>query len=144
MMSEYSIQLADWNEDAESLTALRREVFVGEQKVPIEIEIDDMDDQCQHIKASLDDGRIIATARILPNHYVGRMCVTKEYRQRGIAGAMLEFIIQYARHQNIKSLQLNAQISAQPLYERYGFVADSDIFMEAGIQHRHMSLPLDT
>lgn len=144
MMSEYSIQFADWDEDAERLIALRHEVFVGEQKVPIEVEIDDLDSQCQHIKASLSDERIIATARLLPNHYVGRMCVAKEYRHQGIAGAMLEFIIQYARQQNFKSLHLNAQISAQPLYERYGFVANSDIFMEAGIQHRHMSLPLDT
>jgi predicted GNAT family N-acyltransferase len=144
MMTEYSIQFADWKEDKELLTALRHQVFVGEQKVPVEIEIDDMDSQCQHIKACLEDKQIIGTARLLPDNYIGRMCVAKEYRRQGIAGAMLEFIIQHARHQNFKSLHLNAQISAQPLYESYGFVADSDIFMEAGIPHRHMSLPLNT
>jgi predicted GNAT family N-acyltransferase len=142
MMSEYSIQLADWSKDSQRLTALRHEVFVEEQKVPIEIEIDEMDSQCLHIKACLDDGQIIGTARLLPDHYVGRMCVAKDYRHQGIAGAMLEFIIQHAKDQNIKSLHLNAQISALPLYEKFGFVANSDIFIEAGIQHRHMSLLL--
>jgi predicted GNAT family N-acyltransferase len=144
MKTEYSIQFADWNVDAASLTALRHEVFVSEQKVPIEIEIDDMDSQCLHIKACLNDERIVGTARLLPNHYIGRMCVAKDYRHQGIAGAMLEFIIQYARHQKFKSLHLNAQISAQSLYQRYGFDTDSDIFMEAGIPHRHMSLQLDS
>jgi predicted GNAT family N-acyltransferase len=144
MMIEYSIQFADWEEDAKRLTALRHEVFVDEQNVPIEMEIDDMDVECLHIKAVLNNGKIIGTARLLPSNYVGRMCVSRAYRGQGIAGAMLEFIIQYAGHQNLPSLQLNAQISAQALYERYGFVVDSDIFMEAGIQHRHMSLPLNT
>jgi predicted GNAT family N-acyltransferase len=144
MMIEYSIQFADWEEDAKQLTSLRHKVFVDEQNVPIEIEIDDMDVECLHIKAVLNNGQIIGTARLLPSNYVGRMCVSREYRGQGIAGAMLEFIIQYAKHQNLQSLHLNAQISAQTLYERYGFVADSDIFMEAGIQHRHMSLPLNT
>ncbi len=143
-MIEYSIQFADWEEDAKRLTSLRHEVFVDEQKVPIEIEIDDMDVECLHIKAVLNNGQIIGTARLLPSNYVGRMCVSRAYRGQGIAGAMLEFIIQYAEHQKLPSLQLNAQISAQALYERYGFVVDSDIFMEAGIQHRHMSLPLNT
>ncbi len=143
-MTEYSIQFADWKEDAEHLIALRHEVFVCEQNVPIEVEIDDLDSQCLHIKALMKDGHIIGTARLLPNHNVSRMCVSKAYRRQGIAGAMLEFIIQHARLQNFKYLQLNAQISAQPLYESYGFVADSDIFMEAGILHRHMSLPLNT
>jgi predicted GNAT family N-acyltransferase len=144
MMIEYSIQFADWEEDAKRLTTLRHEVFVDEQNVPIEMEIDDMDAECLHIKAVLNNGQIIGTARLLPSNYVGRMCVSRAYRGQGIAGAMLEFIIQYAGHQNLPSLQLNAQISAQALYEKYGFVVDSDIFMEAGIQHRHMSLPLNT
>lgn len=143
-MIEYGIQFTEWEEDAERLSALRYEVFVDEQKVAPEIEIDDMDAQCQHIKACLKDGHIIGTARLLPSHYVGRMCVAKDYRRQGVAGAMLEFIIQYARQQNFKSLHLNAQISAQSLYESYGFIADSDIFIEAGIPHRHMSLSLDT
>ena len=77
MKTEYSIQFADWNVDAASLTALRHEVFVSEQKVPIEIEIDDMDSQCLHITACLNDERIVGTARLLPNHYIGRMCVVK-------------------------------------------------------------------
>lgn len=141
-MTEYTIQLADWTEDKQRLIALRYQVFVDEQKVPAEIEIDDMDSQCLHIKASLSDGQIIATARLLPNQYVGRMCVAKPYRRQGIAGAMLDFIIQHARSLGFKSLHLNAQINAQTLYEKYGFTADSDIFMEAGIAHRHMSLPL--
>ncbi len=141
-MTDYSIQFSEWSRDADLLTALRHKVFVDEQNVPIEMEIDAMDTQCQHIKASLPDGQLIGTARLLPNHYVGRMCIAQDYRNQGIGGAILEFIIQHARRENITALYLNAQLKAQAFYQRYGFIADSDIFMEAGIPHIHMVLKL--
>jgi predicted GNAT family N-acyltransferase len=143
MMTDYSVQLADWCVDAEQLSALRYEVFVDEQNVPADMEIDEMDAQCQHFKAVLEDQRVIGTARLLPDQHVGRMCIAKDFRGQGVGGSILEFIIQHARQNKIQALYLNAQLTAQPFYEKYGFVSDSAIFIEAGIQHRHMSLGLD-
>lgn len=140
MMTDYSIEFTEWRLDADLLTALRHEVFVNEQQVPIDMEIDEMDPQSQHIKTSLSNGKLIGTARLLPNHYIGRMCISHDFRHQGIGGAMLEFIIDYAQKVKIDALYLNAQITAQPFYQRYGFDADSDIFMEAGIPHVHMTL----
>jgi len=136
------VDLADWVHDQPGLIALRTRVFVEEQQVPAELELDEMDSRSQHFKALTDQGEIIATARLLPSNYIGRMCVLKAYRNRGLGGNMLSFIIDYARHKQIEQLHLNAQIGALSFYQRYGFEVDSAVFLEAGIEHQHMSLNL--
>lgn len=141
-MNEISIQIADWVEDQVSLIDVRTRVFVDEQKVPVELEVDGLDSDCLHIKAVNSDGEIIGTARLLPSHYIGRMCVLKEYRNLGVGGLMLSFLIDAANTERIKTLMLNAQIDALPFYQRFGFIEDSEIFMDAGIQHKHMTLKL--
>ena len=141
-MSDFSIQWADWQRDYDGLTSVRKRVFVDEQQVPIAEEMDDMDDQSLHVKAITADARIIGTSRLLPAHYIGRMCVLSEWRKRGVASAMMKFLIAHARAEGISALYLNAQITALTFYQQFGFVADSEIFIEAGIDHRHMSLQL--
>ena len=141
-MSDYSVQLADWQDDKEDLIAVRTRVFVDEQKVPPELELDNQDSECTHFKALDSDSNIIGTARLLPNGYVGRMCVLKPHRNAGIGGLILQFIITHAQQQGFDKLALNSQKTALNFYARYGFEADSDIFMEAGIEHVHMTLLL--
>ncbi len=141
-MTEIRIEKARWDVDQQALIAIRTEVFVEEQKVPAELEIDGLDAECQHVKALSPDNRIIGTARLLPSHYVGRMCVHRDWRKQGVGGRMLQYFIDHARAQHYPALMLNAQVSALPFYQRYGFVADSDIFLEADIEHRHMTLQL--
>lgn len=142
MTNEVHIQLADWSEDSAALIAVRTEVFVEEQKVPVDMELDEQDAECLHIKAVNEDGKVIATARLLESHYIGRMCVLSEFRNQGIGGKMLAFLIELAREHQLPYLKLNAQTSAIGFYEKYGFKADSEIFLEADIEHRHMSLVL--
>ena len=103
------------------------------------MEIDGLDPDCLHVKAVSKKGDIIGTARLLPNHYVGRMCVHADYRNRGVGGRMLQYFIDYADAHGFPALMLNAQLSALPFYQKFGFVADSKIFMEADIAHRHMT-----
>jgi predicted GNAT family N-acyltransferase len=141
-MTDIRIESADWQQDQQQLIALRTEVFVDEQKVPVDMEIDGMDPQCLHVKAVDAGGNIIGTARLLPNRYVGRMCVKNSHRKQGVGGNMLQFFIDYARQNQLPALMLNAQISAQSFYQAYGFEADSKIFMEADIEHIHMTLLL--
>jgi len=142
MTSEINVQQAHWDTDQEQLLKVRTRVFVEEQQVPSEIEIDGKDADCFHIKALNSENEVIGTARMLPTNYIGRMCVLKEYRQLGIGGQMLSYFINYARQQQIKSLMLNAQITALPFYQKFGFVPDSEVFIEADIEHIHMTLSL--
>ena len=141
-MIDIRIESADWQQDQQQLIALRTEVFVDEQKVPVDMEIDGMDPQCLHVKAVDTQGNIVGTARLLPNQYVGRMCVQHSHRNQGVGGSMLQYFIDYARQNRLPALMLNAQTSAQSFYQAYGFKADSKIFIEADIEHIHMTLHL--
>lgn len=143
-MTEFRVEIADWATDQDGLIAVRTEVFVNEQKVPADLELDDHDLEAIHLKALDAQGTIIATARLLPNQYIGRMCVLESWRNRGVGLAMMRFYIDLARDNGISSLYLNAQVSAIPFYQRLGFEVDSDVFMEADIQHRHMTLVMDS
>lgn len=141
-MTDIRIEYADWHSDQQALIDLRTQIFIDEQHVPAELEIDGKDPDCLHVKAIGSSGELIGTARLLPDHYIGRMCVLKQYRHNGVGGAMLAFLINHARQHEIQCLKLNAQVSALPFYQRYGFEPDSEIFMEAGIMHKHMTLTL--
>lgn len=141
-MTEFTIQQAHWNTDQEQLINVRTRVFIEEQQVPVELEMDGMDTDCIHVKAVNSEGVVIGTARLLPSNYIGRMCVLKACRNQGVGGKMLSYFINYARRNNFESLMLNAQISALSFYQHFGFIADSDVFIEADIEHRHMTLSL--
>ena len=141
-MNDITIQLADWETDHLQLMKVRTRVFIEEQNVPEELEIDGLDAHSFHIKALLPDQKIIATARLLTNNYIGRMCVLKAYRNQGTGGKMLQFLIDFAYQLELAPLQLNAQLSALAFYQHYGFVKDSAVFQEAGIDHVHMTLSL--
>lgn len=138
------VEKADWNEDKAELIKLRGIVFVEEQNVPVSLEVDGMDPDCRHVKAVMDD-QIIGTARLLPNGYIGRMCVLKEFRNQGVGTKMLGNLIQQAfsdqtTQEPIDEVTLNSQSSAIPFYEANGFVTCSEEFMEANIAHRKMVL----
>ncbi|MCZ6722373.1 MAG: GNAT family N-acetyltransferase, partial [Gammaproteobacteria bacterium] len=88
-MSEITVTAAIWSEDKKQLVELRTRVFVGEQKVLASLEVDGLDTDCLHVKA-LDGSTCIGTGRLLPDGYIGRMCVASEFRNRGIGTLMLE------------------------------------------------------
>lgn len=134
-------QFCTWQSHQQALMSIRSVVFIEEQNVPVELEIDEYDPKCIHILA-LDEQKPIATARLLKDGHIGRMCVLKEYRLQGIATQMLKRFIQTAEQKHIKTLTLHAQISAIPFYQKSGFGICSDIFLDAGIEHKTMQLEL--
>ena len=136
------IEQANWHNDQTKLITVRTRVFVQEQRVPADLEIDGMDAISLHVKAITPNGNVVGTARLLPSHYIGRMCVLNDYRKAGIGTRMLSFFIDYARQNKFDSLMLNAQITALHFYQQLGFIADSDVFIEADIEHVHMTLSL--
>ena len=107
------------------------------------MEIGGRDIDCQHVKAIID-GVIIGTGRLLPNGFIGRMCVLKEHRNRKIGTMMLENLVQQASDNGHQKVLLNAQSYIIPFYQKFGFRTDSDEFIEAGIPHRRMILDLKT
>ena len=121
--------------------AIRMEVFVQEQGVPPELEMDDLDAAATHVLALLD-GDPVGTGRLIrgePGHAkIGRMAVLKPLRGRGIGGEILNALMRHAAAIGIHEVSLSAQLHALPFYERFGFVAEGDIFLDAGIEHRTM------
>ena len=72
-----TIRAADWARDQQVLRSIREAVFVQEQKVPVELEWDGIDGRCAHVIAYVDDGRAVATGRLLPDGHIGRIAVLK-------------------------------------------------------------------
>jgi predicted GNAT family N-acyltransferase len=134
----FRITLGDWDMQRNDAQAIRHEVFVIEQKVPVELEWDDMDDQCVHALAYEHDANPIGTARLLPDGHIGRMAVMKAARGSGVGSAMLKALMREAARRGHGAVLLHAQTHAEAFYLRHGFVREGDVFMEAGIPHVRM------
>lgn len=132
------IELMSWDIARETARPIRLVVFVEEQKVPVEIEWDEHDETSIHALAYSAEGKAVATGRLLPDGHIGRMAVLKDWRGKGVGGAILERLIDTARARGDKQLELFAQTHARDFYRRYGFVENGAIFEEAGIPHQAM------
>lgn len=132
------ITLGDWESQQAGAKPVRHEVFVREQQVPLDMELDEMDPLCIHAVACDSNGKAVATGRLLPDGHIGRMAVLQEMRGRGLGGAILEALMAEARKRGDHAVVLNAQTQAEPFYRRYGFVREGEEFMEAGIAHIQM------
>lgn len=139
-MTKHTIRLGDWATLGQDATAIRFEVFVDEQKVPAEIELDDMDAVCLHAVAYDEAGKAIGTGRLLPDGHIGRMAVRQPGRGTGVGGAILTLLMDKARARGDAAVVLNAQTVAAPFYARHGFVQLGEVFEEAGIAHVEMRL----
>jgi len=125
--------------------AIRTEVFVVEQRVPPEEEMDELDRDAVHVLAWLD-GAPVATGRLIygedAHAKIGRMAVLRPHRGRGVGSAVLMKLMEIARERGVHEVSLSGQLHAIPFYERFGFVARGDVFVEAGIEHRWMEREL--
>jgi ElaA protein len=122
---------------------IRIRVFVKEQRVPAQIELDRDDQEAIHFLATIA-GKAVGTARVMIKHgnaKIGRMAVLKNYRRRGVGAALLKRSILAAKRLHARHIYLNAQIAVTGFYGRMGFCAVGKVFTEAGIAHRKMILP---
>lgn len=134
----FRVERADYVRDVERLRAVREPVFVEEQRVPVELEWDDLDPRSLHVLALSDSGEAIGTGRLTPERKIGRMAVLPPWRNRGVGAAMLLRLLESARALGYGEVQLHAQVGAIDFYLRHGFQAYGDRFEEAGIQHQSM------
>jgi len=142
-VSEFTIRRAEWGPDTEALRDIRTRVFIEEQKVPKDLEWDELDKDCLHALALAGD-KPIGTGRLTPDGHIGRMAVLAEWRKRGVGAALLTHLMDAGRERGDTFCELNAQVSAIGFYERFGFQAEGDEFMDAGIPHRVMRLDYGT
>jgi predicted GNAT family N-acyltransferase len=120
--------------------ALRHAVFVLEQNVPEELERDEYDATATHIVA-VGAGDVVGVLRIvdLGEHAkIGRVAVRQDWRGRGVARAMMVDAMDRMRARGQSRFYLSAQVDALGLYEKLGFVAFGERFIEAGIEHLAM------
>lgn len=126
------------SEDKSDAICVRRRVFVEEQRVPMELEIDEYEDEATHFVAYID-GEPVGTARLRwKDHLTAkaeRVAVMKPYRGNGIGKLLMQALEEEARRKNATSIQLHAQIQAQQFYERLGYKAYGDLFFDADIEH---------
>jgi predicted GNAT family N-acyltransferase/gamma-glutamylcyclotransferase (GGCT)/AIG2-like uncharacterized protein YtfP len=128
--------------DVDKAFAIRMRVFVKEQRVPKEMELDRDDKRAIHFLATIG-GRAVGTARLVIGRSgakIGRMAVLKSYRRMGIGKALLKRAMVTARNQGADKIYLHAQVPVIGFYERMGFRCASPVFYEAGIPHRKMVL----
>jgi predicted GNAT family N-acyltransferase len=139
-------------EELQQALSIRRRVFIEEQQVPEDLEIDEHDadpatvTSCLHVLARLD-GEPVATARLLLGEgdghvHIGRVAVVADKRGLGLGRVVMLALHDLAREQNATSITLGAQLQAIGFYERLGYRAYGDVFLDAGIEHRWMDLDL--
>ncbi|MDR3240693.1 MAG: GNAT family N-acetyltransferase [Lactobacillaceae bacterium] len=129
-------QLSDW------ALEIRRQVFINEQNVPLDLEIDDLDDKTTHYVGFRGD-QPITTARVLVNEeenswHIQRVATLANERGHGYAHKIMQTIIEDAEIAGVKHLELGAQLTAQAFYEKLGFRTFGTTFMDAGIEHINM------
>jgi predicted GNAT family N-acyltransferase len=137
------IELLDWETARTAASRIRMTVFVEEQRVPAEIEMDDQDPVSVHALAYVQ-GRAVGTGRLLPDGHIGRMAVLRENRASGVGGAILACLVAEARRRGMTKVVLSAQTHAIDFYRKHGFRESGTVFEEAGIPHQEMRLVLNS
>lgn len=140
--ASFSIRVVRWEDEAFLIRIVRTAVFIEEQHVPAELEWDELDATSVHVLAEDARGQPIGTARLLHDGHIGRMAVIKEWRRQGIGGAILQKIFTEMINRGIPEAKLNAQVTAIGFYQKFGFRAYGNEFMDAEIPHVKMLLQL--
>jgi predicted GNAT family N-acyltransferase len=137
------IRVAERPDEVAAALDLRRAVFCGEQGVTLEEDLDGLDDDAVHVVA-IEDGAVVGTCRLVAGDepgvaVLGRMAVAPSARGRGLAGALLEAA---ERASGARRIVLAAQLDARGVYERAGYAAHGDVFLDARLEHVMMSKEL--
>ena len=140
-----NIKIADHQKEVDVCMQLRRVVFIDEQGVSEEEEIDGEDEFCTHVLANIGEEPVGAARLHLSDDYakIQRVCVSKSHRGKNIGAEIIRFMIQHIRHTtDAKSIRLGAQIHACEFYRRLGFGVIGSEYLDAGIPHVDMTLQI--
>jgi len=132
-----TVRVAESEADRAAVFALREQVFVHEQGVPLDIEMDELDANADHFIARLGS-RVVGAGRLVADGttgVLGRLAVARAARGTGLGTALVAEIERRAAERGLTAVELHAQVHARGFYERLGYTAEGDVFDEAGIAH---------
>ena len=138
-MEEPTVKLVETEEEMEGALSVRFRVFVAEQNVPMDEELDEFDSSATNAIV-LSQGEVVATGRVVYGNEdsaarIGRMAVDMEWRRKGIGGRLLTFLEEEAATQGVSTYILNAQEYVKDFYASHGYVERGETFLEANIVH---------
>jgi predicted GNAT family N-acyltransferase len=117
---------------------VRRLVFIDEQQVPEEEEIDQYEKECIHVVMYDNDQQPIAAGRLRNVDGIGKMeriCVLSSHRKLGLGKHIMDYLEGLAIENGYNKLKLNSQTHAEGFYDKLGYQTISDVFLDAGIPH---------
>ena len=135
------VKIVENDQEREYAYTIRKKVFVEEQHVPLEEEIDQYEEDSVHFLLYNDEEHPIGAGRFRIIDGIGkvqRICVLSTARKTGAGAMIMNAIEQYAIEQNVPQLKLDAQLHAIPFYSKLGYDIISEEFMDAGIAHKTM------
>jgi YbgC/YbaW family acyl-CoA thioester hydrolase len=141
------VELGNWQTLSHEGRQVRTEVFLEEQRIPVELEWDAWDDVAIHAVARNRLGLAVGTGRLLQHapgvSRIGRMAVNRVLRGSNVGRSLLHALVQAASQRGDHEVLLHAQRTAQGFYARLGFMPRGEPFVEAGIVHieMHRALP---
>ena len=143
----FTVKVVETERELEAAIAVRFRVFVAEQAIPPEEELDEADATATHAIA-LHDNRVVGTGRLLreeptgsdnpPGALIGRMAVDKEWRRHGVGGLILVHLEEVARSRGMTRSTLHAQEYVKGFYASHGYVEHGEVFLEVEIPHIEM------
>jgi YbgC/YbaW family acyl-CoA thioester hydrolase len=140
------VKTGSWSELGEAAARIRTEVFVEEQRVPMDMEWDETDQVALHAVAFNRLGQAIATGRLLPSEgdvaRIGRVAVNRVLRGTGVGRELMQHLMQAAGARGDRVVALHAQRSAEAFYLGLGFQTQGEEFEEVGIPHIEMARSL--
>ncbi len=140
-MDNLVIKVAEFSSDFPTIQHIRYLVFQVEQGVSADLEFDGNDEAADHLLAYLD-GQPVGTARIrrltAQTAKVERVAVLKTARGLGIGKQLMLEAFAFLGATHVSTIQINAQAAVQAFYQRLGFEAEGELFVEAGIPHVKM------
>lgn len=121
---------------------IRQTVFVDEQHVPVEMELDQWDPLSVHAVAFDAANAAVGTGRLLPDGHIGRMAVLQQARGSGVGSELLRALMEEARRRGHREAVLSSQTRAVDFYRRHGYAQFGSEYMDAGIPHIDMRCAL--
>jgi len=144
-MDKLNYKLVTSNNELEGAFEVRRQVFVGEQGIPEDVELDEYDKEALHMVVK-DGDRVIGTARVqflsTSQAKIERMAILKPLRRRGIGSRIIAFLSEELRNRQVEQVVLHAQYSVVAFYKSCRFEETGSPFLEVGIKHIKMQRQL--
>lgn len=129
--SDYSILKASSSEQLKQVIALRKKVFVQEQGIPLELELDGKDNESLFSIATDEDNHVLACGRLTivdqNDGIISRIAVKKEFRGKGIAREIVIHLEQLAKDKGLSRLTLKPHDHLHDFYSSLGYMKYGEI-----------------